>query len=102
MDDQDRRTVRSSRPDRLEHITELMNAARCGSEDALGQIVTELSPLLWHVTRATGLSPCDAEDVLQTVWMRLVAHLDDDEGAKVEQQRHLEHRPCVDATHDST
>jgi RNA polymerase sigma factor (sigma-70 family) len=77
VDDQDRRTVRSSQPDRLAHIPELMNAARCGSEDALGQIVTELSPLLWHVTRATGLSPCDAEDVLQTVWMRLVAHLDD-------------------------
>ena len=54
----------------------LMGAARQGSEDALGQIVTELSPLLWQVARAAGLSSGDAEDVLQTVWMRLVAHLD--------------------------
>ena len=31
-----------------------MIAARQGSEDALGQIVTELSPLLWQVARAAG------------------------------------------------
>jgi RNA polymerase sigma factor (sigma-70 family) len=37
--------------------------------------VTELSPLLWQVARAAGLSAGDAEDVLQTVWLRLVAHL---------------------------
>ena len=58
-------------------IATLVSAARQGSEDALGQIVTELSPLLWQVARAAGLSSSDAEDVLQTVWMRLVAHLDD-------------------------
>ena len=57
-------------------MADLLSAARAGSEDALGQIVTELSPLLWQVARAAGLSPGDAEDVLQTVWMRLVAHLD--------------------------
>jgi RNA polymerase sigma factor (sigma-70 family) len=53
-----------------------VNAAREGSDDALGQIVTELSPLLWHVARATGLSSANAEDVLQTVWVRLLSHLD--------------------------
>lgn len=53
-----------------------MLAARAGSEDALGQIVTELSPLLWQVARAAGLGSEDAEDVLQTVWMRLLSHLD--------------------------
>jgi len=53
-----------------------MNAARDGSEDALGQIVNELSPLLWQVARAAGLSSGDAEDVLQTVWLRLLSHLD--------------------------
>ena len=57
-------------------MASLMGAARQGSEDALGQIVTELSPLLWQVARAAGLSSGDAEDVLQTVWMRLVAHLE--------------------------
>jgi RNA polymerase sigma factor (sigma-70 family) len=39
--------------------------------------VTEHSPLLWHIARAAGLSAGDAEDVLQTVWLRLLAHLDD-------------------------
>jgi len=68
--------VRPDRPDRGTRIASLVGAARQGSEDALGQIVTELSPLLWQVARATGLSAGDAEDVLQTVWLRLVAHLD--------------------------
>ena len=53
-----------------------MNAAREGDDDALGRIVTELSPLLWHVARAAGLSSGGAEDVLQTVWVRLLSHLD--------------------------
>jgi RNA polymerase sigma factor (sigma-70 family) len=68
-------TVPASRPDRGVRITRLMIAARDGSEDALGQIVTELSPLLWQVARAAGLSSGDAEDVLQTVWLRLLSHL---------------------------
>ncbi len=69
-------TVRPSRPDRGVRLAGLVSAARAGDEDALGQIVTELSPLLWQVARSAGLGSGDAEDVLQTVWMRLVAHLD--------------------------
>ena len=57
-------------------MASLVSAARQGDEDALGEIVTELSPVLWHVARAVGLSSGDAEDVLQTVWMRLLSHLD--------------------------
>jgi RNA polymerase sigma factor (sigma-70 family) len=57
-------------------MADLLSAARAGSEDALGQIVNELSPLLWQVARSAGLSQGDAEDVLQTVWMRLITHLD--------------------------
>jgi RNA polymerase sigma factor (sigma-70 family) len=52
-----------------------MKAARDGDDDAFGQLVPELSPVLWHVARAAGLSSGDAEDVLQTVWTALVAHL---------------------------
>jgi RNA polymerase sigma factor (sigma-70 family) len=70
-------TVRASQPGRGARMAGLLAAARDGSEDALGQIVTELSPLLWQVARAAGLSSGDAEDVLQTTWMRLVAHLGD-------------------------
>lgn len=63
--------------DRNARIAGLMQAAAAGDEVALGEIVTELSPLLWQVARAAGLSSGDAEDVLQTVWMRLIAHLGD-------------------------
>jgi RNA polymerase sigma factor (sigma-70 family) len=54
----------------------MLSAARDGSEDALGDIVTELTPMLWQVARASGLSTPEAEDVLQTVWIRLLSHLD--------------------------
>jgi RNA polymerase sigma factor (sigma-70 family) len=77
VDDRAPATVRADQPDRSKRIAGLVDAARQGSEDALGEIVTELSPLLWQVARAAGLSTSDAEDVLQTVWMRLLAHLDD-------------------------
>ena len=70
-------TVRASQSDRSTRIAGWLAAAREGSEDALGQIVADLSPLLWQVARSAGLSSGDAEDVLQTVWMRMVAHLDD-------------------------
>jgi RNA polymerase sigma factor (sigma-70 family) len=76
VDDPRSVTAPADRPDRNARIADLVNAAREGSDDALGQIVTELSPLLWHVARASGLSSGDAEDVLQTVWMRLLTHLD--------------------------
>jgi len=67
----------AGQPDRGARIAGLVSAARDGSDDALGQIVTEFSPLLWHVARAAGLSSDDAQDVVQTVWMHLLSHLDD-------------------------
>jgi RNA polymerase sigma factor (sigma-70 family) len=69
-------TARANKPGRAARMADLLSAARAGSEDALGQIVNELSPLLWQVARSAGLSQGDAEDVLQTVWMRLITHLD--------------------------
>ena len=76
MADREPAAVRAGRPDRGTRMASLVTAARQGDEDALGEIVTELTPLLWHVARAVGLSSGDAEDVLQTVWMRLLSHLD--------------------------
>lgn len=76
MDEPQPVTVRANKPDRAARMADLLSAARTGSDDALGQIVNELSPLLWQVARSAGLSQGDAEDVLQTVWMRLVTHLD--------------------------
>ena len=63
--------------DRNARMADLLDAAQGGSEDALGQITAELSPMLWHVARATGLNTDDAEDVVQTVWERLLFHLTD-------------------------
>jgi RNA polymerase sigma factor (sigma-70 family) len=76
MDDSQPVTIRANKPGRAARMADLLSAARAGSEDALGQIVNELSPLLWQVARSAGLSQGDAEDVLQTVWMRLITHLD--------------------------
>ena len=73
MDDREPAALRADRGTRM---MSLVSAARQGDDDALGEIATELSPLLWHVARAAGLSSDDAEDVLQTVWMRLLSHLD--------------------------
>jgi RNA polymerase sigma factor (sigma-70 family) len=76
MDDSQPVTIRANKAGRAARMADLLSAARAGSEDALGQIVNELSPLLWQVARSAGLSQGDAEDVLQTVWMRLITHLD--------------------------
>src|SRR5437762_6014394 len=76
MDESRPVTVRANQSGRAARLANLLSAARTGSEDALGQIVSDLSPLLWQVARSAGLSQGDAEDVLQTVWMRLITHLD--------------------------
>ena len=55
----------------------LVAAARSGDQDAWDAIVDRYLPLLYSVTRAHRLSQRDAEDVNQTVWLRLVEHLDD-------------------------
>ena len=77
MDESGPVTMPAQRPDRGARIAGLVGEAKKGSEEALGQLVTELSPLLWQVARAAGLGTDDAEDVLQTVWLRLVSHLGD-------------------------
>jgi RNA polymerase sigma factor (sigma-70 family) len=68
--------ARTAQSGRGGHLGGLLSAARDGDQRAIGQIVTELSPMLWQVARATGLDGGDAEDVLQTVWLKLFAHLD--------------------------
>jgi RNA polymerase sigma factor (sigma-70 family) len=77
MDDPRSATAPPARPDRSALIADLLDAARGGSDDALGQIAMELSPMLWHVARASGLNIDDAKDVVQTVWERLLSHLVD-------------------------
>ncbi|MFI9009713.1 RNA polymerase sigma factor [Actinosynnema sp. NPDC053489] len=54
----------------------LVRAARSGSRAALDALVVELTPLVWHVARGNGLDRATAEDVVQTVWLSLLRHLD--------------------------
>jgi RNA polymerase sigma factor (sigma-70 family) len=50
-------------------------AARSGDRAALDVLVAELTPLVWHVARGSGLDRTTAEDVVQTVWLALLRHL---------------------------
>jgi RNA polymerase sigma factor (sigma-70 family) len=77
MESRESVAVQIGQPARADRIAGLLQAAREGQQEAVGQLVTELSPLMWQVARAAGLSLGDAEDVLQTAWLRLLDHLDD-------------------------
>jgi RNA polymerase sigma factor (sigma-70 family) len=50
-------------------------AARNGDADAFAALVADLTPLVWHVARGSGLDRATAEDVVQTVWLTLLCHL---------------------------
>lgn len=45
-----------------------------GDPAGLSAVVDELTPMLWHIARQQGLAREQAEDVVQTAWLRLLAH----------------------------
>ena len=47
-------------------------AYRAGDRAALDELVGLLTPLLWHTVRGQGVDAVSAEDVVQTIWMRLL------------------------------
>jgi RNA polymerase sigma factor (sigma-70 family) len=47
---------------------------RDGDRQALHTLVDTVTPVLWHVARSCGLSQQNAEDTVQTTWLRLVEH----------------------------
>jgi RNA polymerase sigma factor (sigma-70 family) len=49
---------------------------RDGDELAMGELVTLLSPILWHTVRAQRLDRETAEDVVQAAWLALVRSCD--------------------------
>jgi RNA polymerase sigma factor (sigma-70 family) len=57
-------------------VAELVAAATRGDQRAWDAIVTRYLPLVMHTVGKLRLSDDDAEDVNQTVWLRLVEHLD--------------------------
>ena len=57
-------------------VTELLVAAAKGDQQAWDGLVNRFMPLVLSVIRRYRLAGKDAEDVSQTVWLRLVEHLD--------------------------
>jgi RNA polymerase sigma factor (sigma-70 family) len=56
--------------------TDAFRRWRAGDEAALDELVTVMSPVLWHVVRACGLDKEAAEDVVQNTWLTLVKGAD--------------------------
>src|SRR5215469_9896428 len=53
----------------------LVRASADGDEAAWTELVRQYAPLVMAVIRTYKLAPADAQDVSQTVWLRLVEHL---------------------------
>ncbi|GAA3625067.1 hypothetical protein GCM10022236_29230 [Microlunatus ginsengisoli] len=58
-------------------VADLVARARAGDQQAWNGLVDEFLPLVTAVIRRMRLPAVDADDVNQTVWLRLVEHLDD-------------------------
>ncbi|HUK67295.1 MAG TPA: sigma-70 family RNA polymerase sigma factor [Streptosporangiaceae bacterium] len=56
-------------------VSRLVRASSNGSQTAWDELVRRYSPLVMAVTRTYQLTVADAQDVSQTVWLRLVEHL---------------------------
>jgi RNA polymerase sigma factor (sigma-70 family) len=67
--------TRSSSPG--DALPELVAAAVAGNRTAWDTLVECFAPLVTSVTRRFGLTQCDADDVRQNVWLRLVEHIAD-------------------------
>jgi len=61
--------------DRAARIGACLERARDGDTAALGEIVRELNPLLWHVARGEGLTAEESADVVQTSWLELLRRM---------------------------
>ena len=57
-------------------VTDLVTLARSGDQHAWNALVERYAPLVWSICRRHQLSRTDADDVGQTVWLRLVDTLD--------------------------
>jgi RNA polymerase sigma factor (sigma-70 family) len=57
-------------------VADLIAAARGGDRRAWDALVERYAPLVWSICRRHRLSQADAEDVGQSIWLRLVDQLD--------------------------
>lgn len=58
-------------------ITDLVSLALAGDHPSWDELVTRYTPLVLSVVRRHRLQGAEAEDAVQTVWLRLVEHLGD-------------------------
>ena len=58
-------------------VSGLVRASADGDQEAWNELVRRFAPLVLAVTRRYQLGAADAQDVSQTVWLRLVEHLTD-------------------------
>jgi RNA polymerase sigma factor (sigma-70 family) len=58
-------------------VVSLVVAARGGDQHAWNAIVDRYAPLVWAICRRHDLSRLDTDDVGQSVWLKLVEHLED-------------------------
>jgi RNA polymerase sigma factor (sigma-70 family) len=56
-------------------VTGLVTRARHGDQQAWDTLVEHYAPLVWSICRSYRLSRADTDDVGQTVWLHLLAHL---------------------------
>lgn len=61
--------------DERDDVASLVRRAADGEAGAYDRIVERFAGLVWHIGLAHRLSPADAADVSQTVWLRLVEQL---------------------------
>ena len=57
-------------------VIDLVTRARNGDKQSWDALVERYTPLIWSICRRYRLSRADAEDVGQSVWLRLVDQLD--------------------------
>src|SRR5215470_17652964 len=69
-----RRDARTMFDDRV--VTDLVTRVRNSDRQAWDALVERYAPLIWSICRSHRLSRADAEDVGQSVWLKLVSHLD--------------------------
>ena len=63
-------------PDADSSVTDLVARAKGGDRQAWDALVERYAPLIWSICRRHRLGRADADDVGQSVWLRLVHQLD--------------------------
>jgi RNA polymerase sigma factor (sigma-70 family) len=57
-------------------VIDLVTSARCGDRQAWTALVERYAPLIWSICRKYRLGQADADDIGQSVWLRLFDQLD--------------------------